>query len=183
MGLLDSLFGGNRGSGSSPMTLALLAFLAYRAYQSSGGASSAGAAPANPAGPLGGLGSVLSTLFPGGAGAAAGGGLGDLLRGGLGGAAAGTLVNGWLNELIRQFQQNGHGDTARSWVGNGPNREITPNELESALGRDNLEALAKQTDKPYMEVLSELSQGLPDAVDKMTPEGRVPTHEEAAKLM
>jgi uncharacterized protein YidB (DUF937 family) len=188
MGFLDNIFGGNQagGSGSSSrMVLTLLALLAWRAYQERGRASDGGAAPTNSPGPLGGgLGNILSSLFPSGTGAASGN-VGDLLRGALGGVlggtTAGTALNGGLNELIRQLQQNGHVDTAQSWIGSGPNRAITPNQLESALGRDTLESLAKQTNKPYNEVLSELSQSLPEAVDKMTPNGRLPTHDEAAR--
>jgi uncharacterized protein YidB (DUF937 family) len=156
----------------------------------------------NQAGPLGsgggGLGQILGDLLrggpgarparPGGAGGAAtGGGLGDLLRGGLGGllggAAAGTLLNGGLGDLLGRLQQSGYGDTANSWVGHGPNREIAPNELEDALGRDTLESLSNETDKPYNEVLSELSQSLPDTVDQLTPQGRVPTDTEAAQWL
>jgi len=187
MGLLDNIFGGNQtggSGGSSPMALALLALMAWRAYQGQGGASAGGGSPASPPGSGGGLGNILSSLFPSGTGGGAGN-IGDLLRGALGGAlgggAVGTALNGGLNELIRQLQQNGHGDTAQSWIGSGPNRTIAPNQLESALGRDTLESLAKQTNKPYNEVLSELSQSLPEAVDKMTPNGRLPTHEEAAR--
>ena len=149
----------------------------------------------NDAGPLGGgggLGQILGDLLRGGPGArpaspgaTAGGGLGDLLRGGLGGllggGAAGALLNGGLGDLIGRLQQSGHGDTASSWVGHGPNREIAPNELEDALGRDTLQSLSSETGKPYDEVLSELSQSLPDTVDQLTPEGRLPTEHETAR--
>jgi uncharacterized protein YidB (DUF937 family) len=149
----------------------------------------------NPAGPLGGggggLGDILGGLLRGGAGARqvggaggmGGGGIGDLLRGGLGGllggAAAGTVLNGGLGDLLGRLQQNGHGDTANSWVGRGPNRSIDPQELESALGRDTVESLAQESGRDYMDVLSELSQSLPDTVDQLTPEGRLPTDDEA----
>ena len=57
-----------------------------------------------------------------------GGGLGDLLGGALGGllggAAAGTVLNGGLGGLLKQLQQSGQGDVARSWVGAGPNQTI-----------------------------------------------------------
>jgi uncharacterized protein YidB (DUF937 family) len=155
----------------------------------------------NPAGPLGGggggggLGDILGNLLRGGAGSrnfggaagTAGGGLGDLLRGGLGGllggAAAGTVLNGGLGDLLGRLQQNGHSDTADSWVGRGPNRAIEPQELESALGRDTVQSLADESGRPYMDVLSELSQSLPDTVDQLTPEGRLPTDDEASRWL
>src|SRR4029453_12945021 len=106
-------------------------------------------------------------------------GLGDLLRGGLGsilgGAAAGTVLNGGLNDLLRRFQQNGFSDQADSWVSRGPNKVISPQELEQAIGPDALKLFADETGKPYMQVLSELSQGLPGTVDQMPLEGRTPT--------
>jgi uncharacterized protein YidB (DUF937 family) len=154
----------------------------------------------NPAGPLGGgmgggLGSILGGLLGGGAGSRnfggaggmAGGGIGDLLRGGLGGilggAAAGTVLNGGLGDLLGRLQQNGHAETADSWIGRGPNRAIEPQELESALGRDTVQSLADESGRPYMDVLSELSQSLPDTVDQLTPEGRMPTDDEASRWL
>jgi uncharacterized protein YidB (DUF937 family) len=149
----------------------------------------------NPAGPLGreggGLGNILRDIMTGGPGArqagGTGGGIGDLLRGGLGGllggAATGSVLNGGLGDLLQRMQQSGYGDRAESWIGRGPNREIMPQDLESALGRDTVQELADQSGRPYMDVLSELSQSLPDAVDQLTPEGRMPTDDEANRWL
>lgn len=163
----------------------------------SGRVAGPGRMPAgNRAGPMGGgggLGQILGDLLGGGpnarqtgrGGAATGGGLGDLLRGGLGGllggAAAGTLLNGGLGDLLGRMQQSGYGDAADSWIARGPNREISPGDLENALGRDTLQSLSDETGRPYNEVLSELSQSLPDTVDQLTPDGRLPSDEEAAR--
>jgi uncharacterized protein YidB (DUF937 family) len=149
----------------------------------------------NPSGPMGGdgggLGGILSDLMRGGAGGrpgmapGGGGGLGDLLRGGLGGllggAAAGSVLNGGLGDLLGRLGQAGQGDTAESWIGRGENKPIAPRDLESALGRDTVQTLAEQSGRPYDDVLSELSESLPDTVDQLTPEGRVPTDDEAAR--
>ena len=71
-----------------------------------------------------------------------GGGIGDLLKGGLGGllagGAAGSVLSGGLSDLLRQFQQNGQGEAANSWVSNGPNKEMAPDDLGRALGADQL---------------------------------------------
>jgi uncharacterized protein YidB (DUF937 family) len=117
---------------------------------------------------------------PGGGG---GGGLGDILGGILGGAGAGTVLNGGLGDLLKQFEQNGQGDVARSWVGTGPNKAISPQDLESALGGDTLDAVAKQVGMGRGALLNGLSQNLPRFVDQLTPDGRLPTHEEAARLL
>jgi uncharacterized protein YidB (DUF937 family) len=191
MGLLDVLNGmqnGPRGpstpsddsrGGMSPMTIAMLALLGYKAFKSFTG----GQAAANPAGP-GALpgGSPVNTGIPGSTG-----GLGDLLPGGLGnlfgGRDAGSALSGGLNDLLKQFQQNGHGEVASSWVGSGPNKAIAPNDLAKALGADRINSLMTQSGMSRDELLSGLSQQLPDVVDQLTPDGRLPTGHEAARLI
>jgi len=139
-------------------------------------------------GPAGGLGDILGSVFRGGAtgrGGPAGGagGLGDILGGLLGGAGAGAAHNRGLEDLLKQFQQNGQGDVARSWVGTGPNKAISPQDLGSALGGDTLDTLAEQTGMARGALLNGLSQHLPRFVDQLTPDGRLPTHEEAARMV
>lgn len=114
----------------------------------------------------------------GGAGQNAGqGGLGGLLSGlggALGGAGAGGLLSGGLGELVDRFKQAGHGETAESWVNTGPNKEIAPPQLEQAIGPDVLATLSQQTGLSRDELLARLSRELPQAVDRYTPDGRVP---------
>ena len=112
-----------------------------------------------------------------------GGGLGDILGGLLGGASAGTALNGGLGDLLKQFEQNGQGDVARSWVGTGPNKAISPKDLESALGGDTLDTLAQHTGMGRSALLNGLSQQLPHFVDQLTPNGRLPTPDEAARMI
>jgi uncharacterized protein YidB (DUF937 family) len=135
------------------------------------------------------LSDILGNIFGGGAasgrpmapGAGGGGGLGGMLGGLLAGGAAGGLLSGGLGGLLQQFQQNGQGEVANSWIGRGQNRAISPDELESAVGKDTVQELADQSGRPYMDVLSELSTSLPETVDQLTPEGRIPTEEEAGR--
>ena len=152
MGLLGQVFGesqaGSRSS-VSPVTLGLLALLAYRTYEGKGrlaemlGRSQqpSGNAPAaqQPAG-AGGLGALLS------------GGLSSVLSGG----AAGGLLSGGLAGLLKQFQQNGQSDVANSWISNGPNKSVSPTELEKALGPEVLQTLSDHTGKSRDALLSEL---------------------------
>jgi uncharacterized protein YidB (DUF937 family) len=116
-------------------------------------------------------GGSLSEIFPGGLGSV------------LGGAAAGSVLSGGLGNLIKELQDAGHGQVARSWVGTGPNEEIAPKDLANALGGDALNTLSKQSGLSRDELLAGLSQHLPDLVDQLTPKGRVPTEEEAARLV
>ena len=104
------------------------------------------------------------------------GGLGGLLQGGLGGllGAGGGILSGGLSDLLKQFQNNGQGDKAQSWVSTGQNQPIQPNELENALGEERIAWLMQQTGLSREELLEGLSRELPEAVDKLTPQGRVP---------
>ena len=189
MGLFDVLNGmqngprgprapsGGAGGGMSPMTMALLGLLAYKAAKSFTGGQAAGVSPG--ALPSGG---TVNAGVPAG-----GGGLGDLLQGGLGslfgGRDGGNVLSGGLSDLLKQFQQSGHGDVASSWIGSGPNKAISPDDLASALGADRIDALVAHSGMPRDELLSGLSQQLPDVIDQLTPEGRVPTEREAARLI
>jgi uncharacterized protein YidB (DUF937 family) len=213
MGLADILTGmmngprGQRqpssggGGGMSPIIMALLGLLAYKALKGRGGQTAhpggtdqrmppGGTASAGTAG--GGLGDILGGLFGGkpgssGSGARPGGSLSDLFPGGLGGvlggAAAGSVLSGGLGNLMKELQDNGHGRAAQSWVGTGPNEEIAPKDLANALGSDTLNTLSKQTGLSVDDLLAGLSQHLPDLVDQLTPNGRLPTHEEAGRMV
>jgi uncharacterized protein YidB (DUF937 family) len=189
----------------SPMTMALLGLLAYKALKSSGGLGGVlgGSQPApagtgrttafppggvNPGNSGGALGEILGGLFGGAAsGTGPSGGLGGLVPGGLGGllggAGAGSVLSGGLGNLIKDLQNSGQGEVAKSWLADGPNQAIAPESLEAAVGVDTLDALAKQTGMKREDILSGLSQHLPGLVDHLTPDGRVPTQEEAARMV
>jgi len=189
MGLLDVLNGmqnGPRGpsnpsaqssGGMSPMTMAILALLAYKAVKHLGGSPS-GASPTPAPAP----GKTVDASLPGGGGM--GGGLGDVLKGGLGGllagGAAGSVISGGLGDLLKQFQQSGQGDTANSWVSTGPNKQIAPGDLASALGADQISHLVSQSGMSRDDLLAGLSQQLPEAINHLTPNGRLPTEDEVS---
>ena len=106
-----------------------------------------------------------------GAGAGLPGNLGGLLAG----KSLGDVLSNGLRDLIDSFKQAGQGETADSWVGHGPNKQIGPPDLEKAIGPDVLETLSQQTGLSREEILARLSRNLPEAVDKYTPQGRIPT--------
>ena len=147
-----------------PSMTALLALLAVAGYQNKDKiAEWIGAGQRNPGAPM---------LPPqSGASAAPPGNLGAIL----GGTTIGGLLSDGLRELVNAFKQKGEGDTADSWVAPGPNKTIAPSRLEQVIGSDMLETLSTQTGLSREEILSRLSKNLPDAVDKYTPDGRIPT--------
>ena len=102
------------------------------------------------------------------------------LLGSLGAGGVGGMLSGGLNDLVESFKQNGQGDVADSWIGKGPNQAVAPHQLEQAIGPDVLGTLSAKTGLSRDELLSRLSRNLPDAVDKYTPEGRLPAVSELA---
>jgi uncharacterized protein YidB (DUF937 family) len=190
MGLLDSILGNmtgaggasmqGRGGATSPIVKALMMLLAAKAFQHYRSGSQGGSMGGGLGDILGGQGGALGGMLGGGGGLGGGmpGGLGGLLGGLLGGG--GGLAGGGLGGLLDQFRQNGYGDHVDSWVSPGQNRRIAPDELSQALGPDTLDELEQQTGLPRQQLLSELSEELPDAVDQFTPDGRLPTEEEAS---
>ncbi len=90
---------------------------------------------------------------------------------------AGGLLGG-LGGLINHFQNGGAGSAVNSWVGQGQNQTASPTQISQALGPDTIRELAQRFNMSEQEVSQRLSQELPQAVDKLTPQGRLPTHDE-----
>lgn len=104
----------------------------------------------------------------------AAGGLIDSVKKTIGSSPTATSITGGLGELVDQFTKSGAGKTAESWIGKGPNEPITDSQMEKTLGSDLIDSLVKQTGLSREELLSRLSKTLPEAVDKLTPDGRLP---------
>jgi uncharacterized protein YidB (DUF937 family) len=152
----------------SKTTMALLAFLAHKVYKglnqpqpAQGGVPSPnpGREPQEP----GGLAGVLRTIFGGG-------------------SVPGPVLSSGVGNTVQDFERSGHGEIARSWVGRGPNRWITAEKLEAALGEDGIRDLMQQTGMERDQLLATLSEHLPRAIDHLTPAGRLPTEQEASRL-
>ena len=162
-----------------PSMTALLGLLAVAGYQNRDKLSemlnNRGAGGAGGPSSGGGLGGLLGGAMGGQRGAQGGmGGLGGLLGGLTGAGGLGGLLGGGLGELDGQMRRNGRGDAMDSWVGTGPNRQVAPQDLESALGPDVLADLEESTGLSRGDILARLSRELPEAVDRYTPDGRLP---------
>jgi uncharacterized protein YidB (DUF937 family) len=155
-----------------PSMVALLGLLAVAGYQNRdklgsllNGLGNKSSDPNDPNRSQGGLDSIL-------------GGLGSL-----GGGNAGSVLSGGLGDLVDRFRQSGRGDTADSWVKSGDNAPLGQTDLEETLGEETLTELTQKTGLSRAEVLERLAKTLPDAVNQMTPEGRLPTETEAARFV
>ena len=129
------------------------------------------------------LDTVIGGLMGGGAGASSpmGGILSGLLggggnqAGGVGGSMmGGSAMGGGLGGLISQFENAGLGHVAQSWVSNGPNQPVSPQQLQNVFGQDQVQGMANQAGMQPGDFLSQLSQHLPNAVHGMTPNGQLP---------
>ena len=194
---------GSSSGGMSPITMAILALLAYKGIKHLGGSQQQPAAGRQSAAASGQqsdehqrakwrrragrhsrrlAGWTVPLRAPVPRAAAA---LGGLLSGGLGGllagGAAGSILSGGLGGLLNQFQQNGQGDVAKSWVSRGPNQNISESDLAKSIGSEDIEMLSQHTGLSRDELLSGLSRELPGAIDELTPDGRVPTADEASR--
>jgi uncharacterized protein YidB (DUF937 family) len=151
-----------------PSLLALLGLLAVAGYQNRDklGEILQGNKTGDPADPQNGSGGGL---------------LGELGKMFGGGAAGGSLSKG-LDDLLGTLRNAGHAETADSWVNpEAPSKELAPKDLEAAVGKDTLQELATRTGLGYDELLKRLSTSIPDAVDRMTPSGKLPQNDDEAR--
>ncbi|MBB2206307.1 YidB family protein [Gluconacetobacter takamatsuzukensis] len=79
-----------------------------------------------------------------------------------------------ISTLLNQAEQAGLGDKVRSWIGNGQNLPVSPEELRSILSNQQVQALVDRTGLPAATILPALAQFLPAAVDHQTPAGAPP---------
>lgn len=104
----------------------------------------------------------------------------DGVLGGIVGAEMATVVNsliqqhGGIQGVIAQLEQQGLGGMARSWIANGPNQPISPAQLSQVFGSGILGQLAAKSGLSPQELAQKLSQALPAAIDKLTPNGTIP---------
>ena len=107
-------------------------------------------------------------------------GMFDGLLGGIVGGTMASLVNnileqhGGIQGVVNEFEQKGLGDTVKSWVSTGPNQPISPDQMQRALGPDLLQQLSQKSGIPVQDLTRQLAEILPQAVDKMTPNGTIP---------
>jgi uncharacterized protein YidB (DUF937 family) len=111
-------------------------------------------------------------------------------QGGLGGGGQAELLNmvvamlanngqggaqgGGLAALVQQFQAAGLGEQVNSWIGTGQNLPVSPEQLQGALGGDQMSMMAEKMGLSTGDLGAQLSQMLPQVVDQLTPDGQVP---------
>jgi uncharacterized protein YidB (DUF937 family) len=97
-----------------------------------------------------------------------------------GGLNVGQLVGmlggvGGVTALLSQLRSSGLGNQVMSWIGGGRNEEVTPQQVDQALGHDAIQQIAQQAGVPEEQVTTSLAGALPQIVDQYTPNGQLPT--------
>ena len=107
-------------------------------------------------------------------------GLLDGILGGVIGAEALSLVKGYIDKhggiegVVAEFEKTGLGQQAKSWISTGPNLPITGAQIQQVLGSEKVKDLAAKFGIPVDKVADLLATHLPTAIDKATPEGKLP---------
>jgi len=163
MALPDDIFGSNDnpavpgGNITKPLVIALLAYLASR-YFGSGQKEETASTPE----------SAPRSSEP--------------LPGPDADPSPGSILDG-LGGLFEQFQKKGYGETVDSWINTGPNKDVAARDVSDALGGDVVDELSRRTGLSRDQVVTELSRMLPNVVDRLTPQGRLPSRQELSRLM
>lgn len=90
------------------------------------------------------------------------------------GEVLGTGAHGGLNAIVAKLQQSGFGEQVKSWIGSGQNLPITADQLKQVLGSDTVKQLAARFNIPVDQITEILAQQLPSAVDRASPDGKLP---------
>jgi len=100
---------------------------------------------------------------------------GEVNLGSLAGSVMGMMSkdSGGINGLLEQFQNNGLGDIAKSWVSTGENMPISADQLLQVFGHEKLDDLANKSGMDLQKFLPILTAALPLIIDKLTPDGEV----------
>jgi len=89
---------------------------------------------------------------------------------------------GGLGGLLGKFTGAGMGAKANSWVGSGENEPLDPDEVEQALGSNEVDHIAQEAGVTRGEAKSGLARMIPRLVDQLSPGGSLPTGQLGSSL-
>jgi uncharacterized protein YidB (DUF937 family) len=172
IGSLTKKSGGGGGGGIDDLLGGLLG-----GAGGSGGSSGSG----------GGIDDLLGGLLGGGSGGSGGAKAGGVNMGALVAALApvviGMIKSGGLQKVVQGFQQKGMGAQADSWVSTGGNAQVSGSDMRVGLGDDDVRQFAQEAGMPEDEAADVLAAVVPQVVNGLTPDGRVPSDDELEALL
>jgi uncharacterized protein YidB (DUF937 family) len=116
-------------------------------------------------------------------------GLFDGVLGGVLGAGAVALVTKFVNQqggiqgVVDQFQKKGLDGIINSWIGTGENKPVTADQITQTVGAEKINEMAKEAGVDPKDLADQLAQHLPTAIDKITPDGKLPDVAAAAAVI
>jgi len=111
------------------------------------------------------------------------GGLLDEIGQMFGSGDSGRNLSEGLGTLVDRFRSAGHGTKADSWISTEANAELHPDQLEQAIGNDTIDELSQKTGLSRDEIMRRLTAAIPETVNRLTPDGRLPSETEAQRLI
>lgn len=85
-----------------------------------------------------------------------------------------------LSGLLDKLNIGGLDDVVKSWIGTGENKEVTAEQVKSALGSEDVASVASKLGVSEDEAANKIAKALPGLIDKLTPDGLVPDPEALA---
>ena len=101
---------------------------------------------------------------------------------GAAGAPAGAAAGG-LGSLLDRLRNAGLGDQVSSWLNDGPNKALRPDQVAQAIGPQQISEMAAHAGVTPEEITNGLAKALPEVVDQMTPGGRIPSPAQTQQTM
>jgi uncharacterized protein YidB (DUF937 family) len=95
----------------------------------------------------------------------------------------GMIGSGGLNSLLDGFRQQGRGDAVQSWVGTGANLPVSAEEVQASLGEGQIAEIAQHAGLSKDQTAGGLAALLPQVVDRLTPDGKLPDGASLAGLL
>ena len=81
---------------------------------------------------------------------------------------------GGLQGMLETFKSKGLGEIISSWIGTGENQAISKDQILEALGKDQIQKMAEKVGISQEEASGGLASLLPEIIDKLTPNGKLP---------
>jgi uncharacterized protein YidB (DUF937 family) len=85
--------------------------------------------------------------------------------------------HGGLDGMMDTLRQKGLAGAVGSWLGPGENQAVSPDQMRDAIGSDRLEAIGREQGMSGDEVAQQLSQNLPNVVNHLSPDGKLPSED------
>ena len=88
-----------------------------------------------------------------------------------------------LDGLMQKLRESGMEEQVSSWVAKGQNLPVVGEQIKKALGNEKVAEIARKLGVSNEQAADDLAQAVPDVVNKVTPDGEVPTQEQVEERL